>query len=74
MSICACVWCVSFPVLKKLNRCCALKINGFELFQVSEETQDKYNPLGACPYREKEPNFPLVLGLLLPSFLKHMVW
>lgn len=37
---CKCVVCVSFPVMKNLNRCCALKINSFELFQVSEETQD----------------------------------
>ena len=40
--------------MKKLNSCCALKINSFELFQVSEETQDKDNPLGASPCRLKE--------------------
>lgn len=41
-----CVVC-KLSCFEKLNRCCALKINSFELFQVSEKAQGKYNPLGA---------------------------
>lgn len=62
------VCCASFPVREKLNRCCALKINSFELFQVSEETEDKDNPLGAWPCRLREPPRPVVLCVPLPSF------
>lgn len=54
--------------MKKLNSCCALKINSFELFQVSEETQDKDNPLGTSTCRLKEQPVPSELCVLLPSF------
>lgn len=57
--------------MKKLNSCCALKINSFELFQVSEETQDKDNPLGASPCRLKEQPVPSELCVLPPSFPQH---
>ena len=59
--------------MKKLNSCCALKINSFELFQVSEETQDKDNPLGASPCRLKEQPVPSELCVLPPSFPQHPV-